>query len=134
MAIKNPKGQSGANIKPTEDLFPKSMFNYPVFCFKYLNKDYHIDKCDKDEKIKFIDRLCHLSSMTWEQIKFAPRHGAGTEKIAQDSIKAPKPVHVTKDVIFYALRFDGMKPMVGYKSDFIFHLVYIDRDFTLYRH
>lgn len=64
----------------------------------------------------------------------APRHGLGTEKINQSSIKASKPASVTPDVSFYALRFQGKKAMVGYKSDFIFHVVYLDRDFTLYDH
>ncbi len=75
-----------------------------------------------------------LSSMTWEQIRQAQRHGLGQEIIPQDSIRAGKPPHVTPEVNFYALRFDGLKPFVGYKKDFIFHIVYIDRAFTLYDH
>lgn len=134
MGIKNRKGEAGPNIKPTEDLFSRSIFNYPVFCFKHLNKDYHLDDCTKIEKISLIEQICKLSSMTWEQIRLSPKHGLGTEKIAQDSIRASKPVHVTPDVTFYALRFDGKKPMVGYKSDFIFHIVYLDRSFKLYKH
>lgn len=134
MGIKNPNANKGKNIKPTNDLFPKSLFNYPIFCFKYMHKDYHVDKCEREEKLSLLDRICKLSTMTWEQIQFAPKHGLGTEKISQDSIKCGKPLHITPDVTFYALRFDGKKPMVGYKSDFIFHLVYLDRDFTLYNH
>ncbi len=134
MGIKSKQGTPGNNIKPTQDLFPKSIFNYPVFCFKHLHKDYSITQCQKEEKISLVEKLHKLSTMTWEQIRLSPRHGLGSEKISQDSIKVGLPSHVTPDVTFYALRFDGMKPMVGYKSDFIFHIVYLDRDFTLYNH
>ncbi len=72
--------------------------------------------------------------MTWDQIRMAHRHGLSTEKINRSAIKASLPPSITPDLSFYALRFDGMKPMVGYKSDFIFHVVYLDRAFTLYDH
>lgn len=134
MIIKNKAAKEGSKIRPTNDNFPKSTFNYPVFCFKYMHGNFHVDGCEKDEKVRLIERLCKLSTMTWEQIQFAPKHGLGTEKIRQESIKAGKPSHITPDVTFYALRFDGKKAMVGYKSDFIFHLVYVDRNYTLYDH
>lgn len=136
MAIKQQKADKGKHIAPTEDLFtfPKNVFNYPIFCLKYLHKDFCITRCDKDEKISLLEKLHQLSSMTWEQIRQAGRHGLGTEKIEQDSIKAGKPLHVTPDVTMYAIRFQGKKPMVGYKSHFIFHILYIDRSFTLYNH
>lgn len=134
MAIKKTQPNKGGKIQPTPDLFPKSVFNYPVFCLKHIHKDYSISHCDKNEKIDLIERLCKLSSMTWEQIRMADRHGLGSEKINRDSIKAGFPPHITPDITFYALRFSGLKPIVGYKSDFIFHILYIDRSFTLYDH
>jgi hypothetical protein len=132
MGIKDKKGDKGKNISPTPDLFPKTTFNYPVFCFKYLHKDHSLSQCDKDEKVSLIEKLHKFSSMTWEQIRLAPRHGLGQEKITSFNVTLPG--HVTEDVSFYALRFDGKKPIVGYKTDFIFHIVYIDRDFTVYKH
>lgn len=134
MPIKKQIPKGGKHIQPTADLFPKSVFNYPVFCFKHLQKDYSLEKCQRDEKIDLIERLCKLSTMTWEQIRLSDRHGLGTEKISQHSIRTGIPNHITPDVTFYALRFSGKKPIVGYKSDFIFHILYIDRDFTLYDH
>lgn len=134
MGIKKQSGASGKHIQPTKDLFPKSTFNYPIFCFRHIHRDYSLEKCEKDEKIDLIERLCKLSTLTWEQIKLADRHGFGTEKISHESIKVGKPAHITPDITFYALRFSGKKPIVGYKSDFIFHILYIDRDFTLYNH
>lgn len=128
------KGQSGKHIKPTDEPLNKLNFDYPIFCLRHMNKYFHLDQCTDDEKVKFIDRLQKLSSMTWQQIQLAPRHGLGTEKISRDAIKAGIPTHITPDISFYALRFDGKKPFVGYKSQFIFHIVYIDRAFSLYNH
>jgi len=135
VAIKPQKGNRGVNIIPTIDLFFKQdIFNYPVFCFKHLQADYSLAQCDKDERAAFIEQLCMYSQMTWQQIILAPRHGLGSEKISLDSIRAPLPRSVTPDVTLLALRFDGKKPFVGYRYHFIFHVLYIDRGFTLYPH
>jgi hypothetical protein len=134
MKIKPQKGGVGTKISPTPDNFPKSEYNYPIFCLKHIHRDFCIANCTEEEKGRLIDRMHKLSSMTWEQVRQAPRHGLGQEIISQDAIKAGKPPHVTPDMNLYALRFDGLKPFVGYKKDFIFHILYIDRDFTLYKH
>ena len=75
-------------------------YDYPIFCFKHLHKDFHINKC--------IDSLnCEL----------------------------PHSIKSTEDVKFLlAFRFDQMKPFVGFRNRFIFHVLFIDRDFTLYKH
>jgi hypothetical protein len=109
--------------------------NYPVFCFKYLHKDYHLDKCTNDEKRKFIEQILRISSMSWEQLQLAPKHGTGSEKISPHSIKTNIPNHFSEEVgTLLAFRFDGKKPFVGFRNGFIFHIFYIDRDFTLYNH
>jgi len=64
----------------------------------------------------------------------SPRHGLGYEKIARTSIRAPIPTDITDDVTFIAFRFYGKAPMVGYREGYIFHILWIDRDFTLYSH
>ena len=123
---------TGSTIKATVDIYPN--IDYPVFCLKHLNKDYHINKCTSAEKVKFIERLYILSQMSWKDIQLAPRHGCGSEKISRSNIKSGIPNHITPEVDFYALRFDGKKAFVGYKSGFIFHVVYLDRVFNLYNH
>ncbi len=130
--LKKPQATQGKNFKITEDKYEN--IDYPVFCLKHLHKDYHIDKCTAEEKIRLLERLHKLSNMTWQNIQLAPKHGLGSEKIARTSIKAAIPGHITPEVNFLALRFDGMKPLVGYRSGFILHIIYLDRDFTLYDH
>jgi hypothetical protein len=71
--------------------------------------------------------------MTWNEIIQADRHGFGREKIAKDALPNP-PNNVSEDVSFIALRFSGKKPMVGYQQEETFHIVWFDRDYTLYDH
>lgn len=106
----------------------------PFFSLRYINKDYSISKCTKDEKSALIDTLYQLSQLTWSQIQASPRHGLGYEKIEQSAIKSSIPSHITADVNLIAFRFCGMAPMVGYRDGAIFYIIWLDRDFTLYSH
>lgn len=106
----------------------------PAFCFQHLDSSHPLEKCTPEEKVALINQIRLLSQMTWLQIKGAPRHGAGSETIARSSIMRAIPSHVTDDVTFLALRFDGKKAMVGYRIGRIFHIIWLDRDFTLYSH
>jgi hypothetical protein len=133
--LKKISGTAGKNLSISADKTENLDIQHPVFCFKYLNKNYDLDKCEVKEKLALLDTLQFLSKKTWQQIHMAHRHDFGVEKIKQAAIKGGAiPAHLSKDEIFYALRFDKKKPMVGFKSSFVFHIVYLDRDFTLYNH
>ncbi len=97
-----------------------------------MDVEYSLTKCGVDDKLAFVERIQKLSQMTWVQIIQADRHGFGREKIA--SVRRPLPRHVTEDVTLIALRFSGLKPMVGYQSGRTFHIIWFDRDYTLYDH
>lgn len=112
-----------------------SQNEHPVFCLEFLRPAYCLSKCDVKEKAALADTLHELSRLTWSQIQAAPRHGKGCEKIDRASIKGDSiPLHITDDTHLLAFRFFGKAPMVGYRTDRIFHLVWLDRDFTLYSH
>ncbi len=133
--LKKISGDVGKRIGISLDTTDNLDIKHPVFCLRYLNKKYSLEKCDAKEKIALITRMSKLSLMTWNEIQLQDKHGFGTEKISQTAIKgAAIPAHLTKDEVLYAFRFDGKKPMVGYKSSFVFHIIYLDRDFTLYSH
>jgi hypothetical protein len=101
----------------------------------WIKKHYSLSVCTKEEKAAFADTLDRLSQVTWAEISKSSRHGLGYEKIAQNSIRATIPKHIKKDdIIFIAFRFYGKAPMVGYRKNTIFHILWIDRDFTLYQH
>ena len=141
MTKKRKKQIKKESIIPKEGNLPISSFydagtiDYPIFCFKHLYKDYHLDKCENDDKRFLVETLVRISGKTWQDLQTAPKGGIGCEKIAVTSIKTGKPKIVTEDVKhLLAFRFSGKKAMVGIRIKSLFHLLYLDRDFTLYDH
>jgi hypothetical protein len=106
----------------------------PVFCLRHLADGWKISDCERDDQAAFALTAEKLSQLTWQEIRSAPRHGLGTEKISRDALKAAVPATVTEDVQFLAFRFSGKKAMVGFRSREIFHVVWLDPSFTLYDH
>lgn len=137
MGIKAGQLNKGGSIKTPEkiDLLRSFLDNHPVFCFQFLQRGFTIDDCTKDEKSVFIKRICDLAGLKWSQIQTEPRDGIGAEKIAFKSIKPSKPSHITKETEFLSFRFGGKKcRFIGYKNDFIFHVIYIDPNLKVYNH
>ncbi|WP_272538544.1 hypothetical protein [Providencia sp. PROV197] len=133
--IAKPPSEESGRIglsKPSKDDLPEN--NPPVFSLRYLQKGYCLDCCQKDEKAALADKLFTLSKLSWSEIKGLPRHGLGFEKIKSSSINASIPKHITDDVDLIAFRFFGMSPMVGYRNESTFFIVWLDRAFTLYDH
>jgi hypothetical protein len=57
------------------------------------------------------------------------------KRLSRKSIKGDSiPLCITPEVTLLALRFSGKHPMVGYREDDIFHILWFDFDFTLYDH
>ena len=135
MNIKGPKLNKGSRVG-LDSAAVRTDYNRqkPLFSLQFIDPQYCITLCDKDEKASFADMLRRMSRMTWNELRNAPRHGLGCEKIDQSSIKRPLPLGVTEDVTFLAFRFHAKKPMVGFRLNDVFHIVWFDRDFTLYDH
>lgn len=133
--IAKPPSEASGRIglsKSSKDDTPEN--NPPVFSLRYLQKGYCLDCCQKDEKAALADKLFMLSKLSWSDIKGLPRHGLGFEKIKNNSIKAAIPPHITDDVDLIAFRFCGKSPMVGYRKESTFFIVWLDRSFSLYDH
>lgn len=128
------KGKKLSISEPSEAARPDYNREPPSFCLRYVDPDYCITKCPGEDQINFVQRIRKLSQMTWNQIIQADRHGLGREKIDRDAIRRPIPKHITEDVTFIALRFSGLKPMVGYQRDRTFHIIWFDCRFDLYDH
>jgi hypothetical protein len=126
------KGKKIATPSPTRNPSPEQQ--KPIFSLVYLRKDYCLSACNKDEKAAFADTLHQLSQITWNEISSSSRHGLGYERISRNAIRSGIPNHVKEDVNFIAFRFFGKAPMVGYRDENIFHIVWIDRAFSLYNH
>lgn len=130
--VKQEKGKRIATPSQTRDISPEQQ--KPVFSLYYLRRDFCLSACSKDEKAAFADTLHKLSQITWNEISSSSRHGAGYERIRKDAIRSGIPAHLREDVNFIAFRFFGKAPMVGYRDENIFHVVWIDRAFSLYDH
>lgn len=108
---------------------------YPAFSLIHMDRGrYGLDACELREKGDFADALYKRSQLTWNELQSAPKHGLVSEKLPQDRIRAGIPAHITPDVTLLAFRFSGRKAMVGYRQGHIFHVLWLDRDFTLYDH
>ena len=106
----------------------------PHFSLRYLSRKFCLSLCNISEKASFADTLYRLSQQPWAQLKQQSRHGLGYEKIARHSILAGIPNHIKDDVNFIAFRFHNKKPMVGYRDGHVFHVIWLDRTFKLYKH
>ena len=106
----------------------------PIFSFHSIEKNYCLSKCTTNEKASLADRLHRLSRLTWAELKSAPRHGLGCEKIDHSAIKAAIPHSITPDVKFLSFRFYNKAPMVGYRDKEVFNIIWLDREYSLYEH
>jgi len=108
----------------------------PIFSLEKLQPGkYCLSELAQEDKAMFADAIFRRKNLTWNQIKRIDRHGLGTEKIAREAIKAAEPKFITEEVDAYlAFRYNGMKPMVGYRQRDVFYVLWFDTDFSLYKH
>ena len=133
--IRHPKQAKSQRITIPIPYKTPSLIEYPAFSLFYLQNSYCIRKCTQEEKANFAEKLRILSKLTWNQIWSASHQGLGCEKIRSNQITgATIPANISPDVTFLAIRFSGEKPMIGFRTDNIFNIVWFDRDFTLYSH
>lgn len=131
--IRNPSG-SRSKFNPKGARKDSSEQNPPHFSLWQLNKKHCLSKCTTKEKAAFADTLHKLSQFSWAQLKQTGCHALGYEKISRSTLKVTVPRHVKDDVNFIAFRFDGKKAMVGYRDGFVFHVIWLDRQFKVYDH
>ncbi len=107
----------------------------PHFCLRHLGRGHPLSAGDSAERAALAERLFELSQLTWNQIKIAPRHGQGFEKIARNSLRGVTiPPEVTEEIPILAFWFAGRKPMLGFRTGRLLTLIALDRDFTAYDH
>lgn len=82
-----------------------------------------------------METMYKLSQLTWKEIRQLGRHKLGFEHFYQDDFpKKPKGVPITQDVRYMVFRYDGKLPMVGYRDNAVYYLLWLDNDFKLYDH
>jgi len=106
----------------------------PYFSLRYLQKEYCISKCSKDQKAAFADTILKLTQLSWSEINSCPRHGSGYERIKRNAIHPSIPKNITAEVNIISFRFFGKAPMVGYRDRATFYVVWLDPNFKVYDH
>lgn len=132
--IKRPSPKSGKRVKSHDAPGENFDARPPCFSFRYIQNQYSIDDCDWDAKIHILEALNKRKDIAWQRLKTTDRHGLGLETISQDAIKAPMPTCVTPDTTLLAFRCIGKAPMVGFREDDRFYVLWIDPTFSLYDH
>ena len=102
------------------------------FSFKFFRHEC-LDGCDRSEVEAFGKRLRALSTMTWQQVTQADRHGLGHEQIPIDKIKVPLD-RLGEDVT-YVLSFrygHGLNPMLGHRDGAILHILWVSHGHEAY--
>lgn len=132
--IKNKKGLPGKRINCKESSDPQYDEHHPLFSLEHLDNKYCISRCDTANKAQFAEALRKISQFTWKDLKSKPRHALGFEKIKKTSMNVAIPHVVTADTIIIAFRFNGKKPMVGFRKKDIFYIIWLDRNFSVYKH
>ncbi len=124
---------SFASLKRSES----SNARRPVFSLHYMRTatGFSLDCCNDGERSAFSSFLLKFSQLTWQQVQNAPRHGLGSEKISWDSIKEKGVLSgVPEDATILAIRYNGKKPLIGYRDGEVLHVICLDHNFSVYRH
>lgn len=95
---------------------------------------YSVNCCEGEEQAALSAKMFRLSRLSWRELRQAPRHGMGYEQIARHRIKVGISPAIPPDANLISFRFSGMKPMIGFRQNRILHIVWLDRDFTVYPH
>lgn len=106
----------------------------PVYCFRYLDSDFHVAHCEQADQAALARTLVAMSQLTWGQLRDAGRHGKGFEHLPQDQVRIKIPRHITPDVRLLVFRFSGIKAMLGYRDGRTLHILALDPQFIAYDH
>ena len=122
--IKEPPEVINFDLRPP--LFSLERLQPGNYCFSALSKDF---------KAAFAEAIFRRKDTNWRELIHSDRHALGLEKISKDSIKAAIPQNIKEDEKhFLAFRFHGKYPMVGYRVNDIFYILWFDHNCTLYDH
>lgn len=136
MGIKKPKKETGSYKTNDKKDIPQQ-HKHPIFCFKYLDKKWGLENCDKAFRSSFIEKIIKYSSFSWYQLQIKDRHKGGCETLDPSTsklkCKLPGEIYDGKSKI-YSFRASGLNPFVGIKQDNILHVIGIDHNMKMYDH
>lgn len=133
--IKPPAATGGKKLAaPPTDPTPDHNHEPPAFCFRYLVAGHGIVECTSQEKISLINTIWQLSQRSWLELILSGRHGSGCEKINAAALRVGRPAFLSEEVTFLSFRFCAKAPMIGFREGRTFHVLWLDREFKVYKH
>jgi hypothetical protein len=130
---KKPSYNKGLRIKPHQSKDVSDEDRIPKFSFRLLQADRNLSNCNNEEKVALIDTIHRLSQIPWKEIRKSHRHGLGCEKINHNAIRLSIPNEVKNENIL-AMRFYGKAPIIGFRKQATFYILWIDRNCDTYKH
>lgn len=125
--LRQPQQTTGRYVRPATGATKSTAQEHPAFCLRYLdNNKYGLGALDNDQRLQFLDVMRRLSQLTWAQISSTPHHGLGAEPIPRYRMNVPLPSCVTEDTVILAFRCFGKCPMVGFRDEAVFHVLFLD--------
>ncbi len=111
-------------------LVDESTIDYPVFCFKYFQKEC-LNECSESQLKNFFDRLQRLGELGWNEIKKSRRHDYGAEMLPVSSFKKKLPPFITPDIPrLMVFRYNNENyPFVAHRNGNILHVIFIEANF-----
>lgn len=114
-----------------EEHRPDPDVEHPAVSLRHLM---NLDSCSVEEKAALADTIYRLGQVSWKHIHTLERHKLGFETIPRRDVRVALPTHVGSDVKLMVFRFSGMKAMIGYREGGVFFPLWLDLDFTAYKH
>lgn len=138
--IKLPEKNNSKRIKQPKSEIDSGWYysdeRHFAFSFTKMPKsDYDIEHLNNMHLVALVKKLKILCVLTWGDLKRSGRHALGHEIIDRNSFKkVTVPNDISDDVKFLAFRYNGKNSFIGYRRGKIFHIMYIDHNFTVYNH
>ncbi len=112
--------------------------DYLIFSLKNLVNGYDLksEKCTDYIRSQLLLKLQTTCCHTWNMLFTKDKQSGGLEILDKSIFKIPMPACVTEDINhLYVLRFNSQKSrLIGYRSDNIFHIIFVDIDLSTYNH
>ncbi|MEG1749424.1 MAG: hypothetical protein RRZ65_01725 [Tannerellaceae bacterium] len=104
--------------------------DYPVFCFRYFQKEC-LKSCSESQVKDFFDRLQRLGELGWNTINAGKRHDYGWEMLPVKQIKKTLPPLITPDIPkLMVFRYNNANyPFIAHRNGNILHVLFIEANF-----
>lgn len=108
---------------------------YPALSFRLLERGWGIDTISAEMAHSFLEKWEKRSTMLWDELRGADRHGLGSESLPTSAIIPALPAWMDPASKLIVFRHHERLPQVGIRIANTFEVIWIESKFnTLYSH